>query len=546
MNRTNRARLWNHLRLVVVDTETTAAPGSPDTRVVSAAAVSCVAGRIAAIWSEPLIDPERSIEAVSASVHGITDADVATAPRFAAVAPVLAAVLYETPWERVVLVAHNAPFDLGVLRSEFARVGAALPDLPVLDTMGRLPSLAGVGGSGSGLDALLASLNLSNPKPHDALSDATATAQAAIALLNAAADAGYTSLVRLLAATADGRTSTIRAATAIGLSVPREPDRSPEHLAAHATPLPHKPGRKLLADWLAALDEDADLRCSLTTDRVLSALAPIEVVLPALVRLVEDRAAAGKPEPVATLVGVLTALLPSLPPATTGQPSQATRTAARHLDDRLAPLLDPLGRCREHPRCPDCREGLPCPLDIWRLALAAHVLMGRSHDFLNTTGRDAGNGPYVRLRATNAALADTAMRAACAAMRDAGDLGAETAAARLAVNSGCADPEVGETVASAMAAGGRASDLEAGITLADRILGRDAGSTDDAWRSLAICRARLAGRRRRLDASDRDIYDDNGVLVRARRHHPASPRRSRPPRFHPDAWRDAGRAGEEG
>ena len=208
MNRTNRARLWNHLRLVVVDTETTAAPGSPDTRVVSAAAVSCVAGRIAAIWSEPLIDPERSIEAVSASVHGITDADVATAPRFAAVAPVLAAVLYEAPSERVVLVAHNAPFDFGVLRSEFARVGAALPDLPVLDTMGRLPSLAGVGGSGSGLDALLASLNLSNPKPHDALSDATATAQAAIALLNAAADAGYTSLVRLLAATADGRTST--------------------------------------------------------------------------------------------------------------------------------------------------------------------------------------------------------------------------------------------------------------------------------------------------------------------------------------------------
>ena len=54
----------------------------------------------------------------------------ADAPSFAEVAPKLLSLL-----DGCVLVAHNADFDLGFLREEFASCGFRLPDNPVLDTL---------------------------------------------------------------------------------------------------------------------------------------------------------------------------------------------------------------------------------------------------------------------------------------------------------------------------------------------------------------------------------------------------------------------------
>ena len=63
-----------------------------------------------------LVRPSRPIPAEATAVHGISDGDVERAPRFAQIAPELLALLGEA-----VFVAHNASFDLGMLRHAFRR-----------------------------------------------------------------------------------------------------------------------------------------------------------------------------------------------------------------------------------------------------------------------------------------------------------------------------------------------------------------------------------------------------------------------------------------
>ena len=63
-----------------------------------------------------LVRPSRPIPAEATAVHGISDGDVEQAPRFAQIAPELLALLGEA-----VFVAHNASFDLGMLRHAFGR-----------------------------------------------------------------------------------------------------------------------------------------------------------------------------------------------------------------------------------------------------------------------------------------------------------------------------------------------------------------------------------------------------------------------------------------
>ena len=64
-----------------------------------------------------LVRPSRPIPAEATAVHGIGDADVVDAPRFAEITGELLALL-----EDAVFVAHNARFDLAMLQDAFARV----------------------------------------------------------------------------------------------------------------------------------------------------------------------------------------------------------------------------------------------------------------------------------------------------------------------------------------------------------------------------------------------------------------------------------------
>jgi DNA polymerase III epsilon subunit-like protein len=508
-DRRARAQLWNRLRLLVIDLETTVEPDKTF-HVVSMGAVICYKGKIESRWSAPLIDPGVPIDSNSIAVHHLTDANVKDQPKFAALVDQIMPLLRTVGDERLVLVAHNVRFDIPLLRLEMERAGENMPDLPVIDTMGNLAALAGVVPDGKKLAALLTALGIANTKPHDAAADAEATASAVIELLNRAADAGHDRIEELY----DGRSAALSFA---GPSYHKKgvtaPTPSPEHLAGHAKVLPVHPGKRALAAWLDAVSECAQLRCDLLADRVANAAVPTDILLVRL-RLLSDGPA------IATLLGALLPRFTSLP----------HRRAAVALDRSLAPFLDVTPRCEETDLCPACRADEPCPLDVWRVALAAAIgcagNANQANGFFVTSGHAAGTGGYAKMSKTNRRLADTALRLTYRYWVEHDHSAKAVALARLALETGCLDPEIAGAYAHVLATGGR---LEMGRTLCDRVLATRHNSTDPAWAGLEMQSAAIEGQRQRLQV--RYTTDDAGNSIPVRRHHPEFPHRTRTPRF---------------
>ncbi len=147
---------------VVLDLETTGGRATGDA-ITEIAAVRIDGGVETARWST-LVNPGTPIPYFIESLTGISDAMVQDAPRFKQVADELLALLQGS-----VLVAHNASFDHGFLRSEFARVGHDL----------RVPSLCTVRLSrrlypqyrSHGLDAIMQRHGLHTDARHRAMGD---------------------------------------------------------------------------------------------------------------------------------------------------------------------------------------------------------------------------------------------------------------------------------------------------------------------------------------------------------------------------------------
>lgn len=103
-------------------------------------------------------------------IHGITDADVAGAPRFAD-----RAVQIGTALQGLVLVAHNAEFDLAFLQAEFARASLPMPQVSTYCTLQGstvyLPHLRR-----RTLAECCAALGVTHQQAHSALGDAYAAA----------------------------------------------------------------------------------------------------------------------------------------------------------------------------------------------------------------------------------------------------------------------------------------------------------------------------------------------------------------------------------
>ena len=114
-----------------IDMETTGLSPRVD-RVVEIAVIQLDCGLAPCGEFATLINPGRDIGATH--VHRITARDVAGAPRFEQVAPMLLDVLRGR-----VVVAHNVQFDVRFLHAEFARLGIGLPELPVMCTMQLAP-----------------------------------------------------------------------------------------------------------------------------------------------------------------------------------------------------------------------------------------------------------------------------------------------------------------------------------------------------------------------------------------------------------------------
>jgi len=102
--------------LIILDLETTGMLAAEE-RITEIGLVEVAAGEFIGSWSQ-LVNPQKSISPFIQSLTGISNRMVQAAPRFEQLAPALLRRL-----EGKILIAHNARFDYGFLKSEFARLG---------------------------------------------------------------------------------------------------------------------------------------------------------------------------------------------------------------------------------------------------------------------------------------------------------------------------------------------------------------------------------------------------------------------------------------
>jgi DNA polymerase-3 subunit epsilon len=144
--------------------------------VIEIGAVKVQAGEVLETFST-LLNPGRSIPSFISRLTGISNAMVADAPIFADIADKLAEFL-----RGAVFVAHNAKFDYGFIRSEFARCDITF-DMPQLCTVVNMrryyPGLQSYS-----LGKLCEEFDIKLNNHHRALADATATVEL-LKLINA-------------------------------------------------------------------------------------------------------------------------------------------------------------------------------------------------------------------------------------------------------------------------------------------------------------------------------------------------------------------------
>lgn len=127
VSRTSATRPDTRAGFAVIDVETTGLSPTAH-RVVELAIVRTdLSGRVLDEWSTRF-NPEGPVGATH--IHGITQRDVAHAPRFGELIPQITSRL-----SGHAVVAHNAKFDLAFLRNEYARAGWGMPWLPALCTL---------------------------------------------------------------------------------------------------------------------------------------------------------------------------------------------------------------------------------------------------------------------------------------------------------------------------------------------------------------------------------------------------------------------------
>src|ERR1700710_696502 len=112
---------------VVVDLETTGGSAAAD-GITEIGAVKVCAGEVLGEF-QTLVHPGQPITPFVSVLTGITDSMVSTAPGMAAVLPAFLEFARSS-----VLVAHNAPFDIGFLKAACVALGLPWPGFAVVDT----------------------------------------------------------------------------------------------------------------------------------------------------------------------------------------------------------------------------------------------------------------------------------------------------------------------------------------------------------------------------------------------------------------------------
>lgn len=155
--------------LVFVDVETTGLYPAFGDRVIELGALKVRDGGEIDSFAQ-LVDPERPISPGASAVNGITNEMVRGEPTFGEVADSFLSFI-----EGAILIAHNAPFDLGFLSSELRRAGFPMLRNQIVDTL-QISRRYFQFGSNS-LDSLAHNFGVETPEAHRALGDCRTTSQ---------------------------------------------------------------------------------------------------------------------------------------------------------------------------------------------------------------------------------------------------------------------------------------------------------------------------------------------------------------------------------
>jgi DNA polymerase-3 subunit epsilon len=175
----------------VVDLETTG--WSPENGVITEIGAVRVRGGVRRGEFASLVNAGSPVPEPIEELTGISDWLLTAAPRVAAVLPRLLRFA-----EGCVLVAHNAPFDVGFLAAACADCGLAWPEFTVLDTVTLARQLVEPEEvPDCRLGTLARFFGARTPPTHRALADARATADILIPLINRLATKGIRTLGQL-------------------------------------------------------------------------------------------------------------------------------------------------------------------------------------------------------------------------------------------------------------------------------------------------------------------------------------------------------------
>ncbi|MFY9261486.1 MAG: DNA polymerase III subunit epsilon [Gallionella sp.] len=143
------------MRKIVLDTETTGIDHKQGHRLVELAAIVLDGRKVSTEQFHVYLNPERDIDEGAAAVHGLTTERLKDEPKFADIAADFLAFI-----DGAELIIHNAPFDIGFLNAELARMKLPALQNTVTDTLKTARELHP--GKKNNLDALCSRYEIDN------------------------------------------------------------------------------------------------------------------------------------------------------------------------------------------------------------------------------------------------------------------------------------------------------------------------------------------------------------------------------------------------
>lgn len=162
-------QLLSETAFAVFDVETTGLNPAYGHRVCEVACLRVRDGEEIARF-ESLVDPGRPVSAGAFHVNHITPEMLAGAPAFEEIAGPLLALM-----AGAVIVAHNAPFDLGFLAAELEIAGLLPPEGVIVDTLALVRRIYRF--ASNSLPAVAAAMEIETGTAHRAMGDVQTTAQ---------------------------------------------------------------------------------------------------------------------------------------------------------------------------------------------------------------------------------------------------------------------------------------------------------------------------------------------------------------------------------